>query len=160
MKELGDTIHIPFTLEHVKDRNLIIMMLKHESEMTRGDWGQERYRDPDGRVSISLDNEYAFNRRTLSDFGFDTDDESVSCYREIFHTYFHGPDNYDKEVINSSHYMRNNRCVFYKKEPLVPGNMLPDCRLYKIDGYTETSLYNAISQGGARQALVCAFSNS
>lgn len=162
MIDISNKVHIPFTIKHVKDRDLVIQMLKHESEIICSDWGQERYRDPDGRSTVSLDNEHAFNRKTLSDFGFQTDPQSVKCYREIFRTYFRGPDDYDREVINSSHYMRNNRCVFYKKQPFMPGDTLPDCRLYKIDGNTETSLYDAMgsSHSVANQALVCAFSNS
>lgn len=152
----------PFTEKHVRDRTLVIKMLQYEETQATSQWGQDRYRDPTNRVSISLDNEYAFNRKVLYHFGFDTSDESVTWYRRIFKTYFQNPYNYDKEVIESSYYMRNNRCVFYKEQPIVAGDPLPNCRLYMNDGYTETTLHNAIMSGdvSTKKAIVCAFSNS
>lgn len=157
MKEKPKVL-LPFTNDNVLDRDLVIKMLKHEEEIAIGDWGQSRYRDPSSRASISLDNEYAFNRTTLYDFGFDTSDESVANYRTIFRTYFKSPDHYDQEVINASYYMRNNRCVFYRSKPLVKGDLLPNCRLYMLDGTTETDLHSAIR--GSDKGLICAYSNS
>jgi hypothetical protein len=151
---------IEFTQEHLLDRDLIIRMLKHEEDIATSQWGQKRYKDPLNRVSISLDNEYAFNRRTLHDFGFSNSDQSVQNYRTIFRTYFKDPLNYDKEVIGSSYYMRNNRCVYYTAKPILAGELLPNCRLYMSDGVTETDLHTAIGGDGVRKALVCAFSNS
>lgn len=152
---------IDFTMEHVHDRDLVIKMLRHEEKIATGEWGQGRYRDPASRVSISLDNEYAFNRQTLHDFGFNTNDTCVDIYRSIFRTYFHGPDNYDMEVIGASYYMRNNRCVFYKAKPLSKGDLLPNCQLYQLDGKTQTDLHSAIKSSQTwSKGLICAFSNS
>lgn len=151
----------PFTKDHVNDRDLVIKMLKHETGIATGEWGQQRYRDPGSGTSVSLDNEYAFNRRTLHDFGFNTSDEDVLTFRTIFKNYFKGPDDYDKEVIDSSYYMKNNRCVYYQAEPLANGDLLPNCRLYKLDGTTATDLHSAIrGSSGASRGLICAYSNS
>jgi hypothetical protein len=153
---------VPFSSNQLLDRDLVIRMLCYEEQLATGEWGQSHYKDPSSRASISLDNEYAFNRRTLHDFGFDPSDQSVSNYRSIFRTYYNDPDNYDKEVINSSYYMRNNRCVFYRAEPLKVGTYLPNCRLYELDGTTETNLHDAIRDipHKWKKAIICAFSNS
>jgi len=148
---------IPFTHIHVKDKKLVMEMLKYEEEIATGEWGQNKYRDQYSRVSVSLDNEYMFNRKTLGHFGFNTNSISVSNYRTIFNTYFKDPDNYDKDVIDSSYYMRNNRCVFYREPPL---STIPNCRLYKLDGVTETDLYSAVCADTFKKGLICAFSNS
>ena len=57
---------------------------------------------------MSLDVEKMINRIVLNYFGFDTSNESVENYRTIFRTYFKSPNDYDVEVINSVHYMREN----------------------------------------------------
>lgn len=155
-----------FTRSDVENRDLVIRMLKHEEQLATSTWGQDRYKDPHSRTSVSLDNEYAFNRRTLLDFGYDTSESSVANYRSIFRTYFTDPDNYDKEVIGASYYMRNNRCVFYRGKQLEAGDLLPNCRLYMSDGSTETDLHSAIrghrGHRGHRamSGLICAYSNS
>lgn len=153
---------LPFTNDNVLDRDLVIRMLQHEEIIATSDWGQNHYRDPFSRVSISLDNEYAFNRKTLSDYGFNTSNENVANYRTIFRTYFKDPDNYDKEVINASYYMRNNRCIFYRSIPLKGGDLLPNCRLYMLDGITKTDLHSAIRGKDKlhKFGLICAYSNS
>lgn len=148
----------PFTQAQVQNRDLVIKMLQYEEELATGDEGQQRYKDPFS--GTSLDTEYSFHRQTLHHFGFEPSDESVANYRTIFKTYFKDPDNYDHEVINSSYYMRNNRCVFYRSKPLTAGDTLPNCRLYMLDGYTETDLHSAMRGKNARAAVICAYSNS
>jgi hypothetical protein len=151
-------ITIPYTVDHIFDRQLVINMLNYEEHVATSDEGQQRYRNKLNRPTISLDNEYAFNRMTLQHFGFNTDNNSVNNYRSIFRTYYHSPDDYDKEVINASYYMRNNRCIYYTSPILHIGDVIPDCPLLELDGTTNTSLYDIIS--GSRSTLICAFSNS
>jgi len=160
MVRLANKDYKPFREEDVRNRELVIRMLKHEEKIIRSDEGQARYANPLNEPYISLTNEYAFNRATLTEFGFDTSDESVENYRTIFRTYFRSPDDYDKEVIDSVHYMRNNRCVFYKAPLINKGGQIPDVRLYNLDGKTETTLHQACRKGNPEKTLVCAFSNS
>ena len=151
----------PFTVQNVKDKSLVIKMLQYEEELATSDWGQEQYRNHNS--TVSLNTEYLFNRKTLTYFGFDTSDESVSNYRSIFSNYFNSPTDYDADVIGASYYMRNNRCVFYTAKPLEQGDIIPDCPLFMLDGQP-TTLYDAMkksnSSASPSSALVCAFSSS
>lgn len=154
---MNDIEHL-FTEEHIHNRELVIQMLRYEERLIRSEEGQARYRNPYNRARVSLDNEYAFNRMTLAHFHFNTTDENVANYRKIFRTYFRSPIDYDKDVIESSHYMRNNRCVFYTAPALKPGDQIPDCRLYHLDGATTSSLHELVQDSA--KTMVCAFSLS
>lgn len=147
----------PFGQDDVNNKELVIKMLEYEEAYIRSDEGQARYKDPMTRPRVSLDNEYAFNRLTLAHFGFDTSDESVAWYRRIFRTYYRSPTDYDADVINASHYMRNNRCVFYTAPELNVGDEIPDVPLYRLDGKVQTSMYDVL---GEKRTMICAFSNT
>jgi len=168
-----------FTNTELANRDLIIRMLKWESEYMCSPEGQQRYRTIGSGQFTSLDNEYAFNRRVLREFGFATTDASVANYRRIFGTYFRSPSDYDTEVIQSSHYMRNNRCVFYTSPEIHPGDQIPDVPLLtssSSSGQMPISLYDAIRdyklpstattdsttplQKEWSRLFICAFSNS
>jgi hypothetical protein len=165
-----------FTENELSNRDLVIRMLKWESEYMCSEEGQQRYRTIGSGQFTSLDNEYAFNRRVLREFGFTTTDHSVANYRQIFRTYFRSPTDYDAEVIQASHYMRNNRCVFYTTPEIHPGDKIPDVPLLTSGaGQMPISLYDAIrdyklpstTQHDPTQQpkewsrlFICAFSNS
>jgi hypothetical protein len=149
-----------FTRECVLNKDLVMKMLKHEEEITKGTFGQDMYRNSFNDPFISLSVEKALNRQTLSDFGFDTSDESVQMYRTIFKTYFKSPDDYDREVINSVHYMRENKCVFYKHPSMKLGQRIPNVDLYRLDGETKTTLYDAIGHPRPEHTIFAAFSLS
>ena len=146
----------------LQDRDLVIRMLTWESEYMCSPEGQARYKAAGSGQFTSLDNEYAFNRMVLREFGFSTSDASVANYRRIFQTYYRSPTEYDREVINASHYMRNNRCVFYTSPELNIGDTIPNVPLLTPDS-TETTLYEAIYAYGTPgwgKLFICAFSNS
>lgn len=167
---------IEFKDKQLSNRDLVIRMLKWESEFMCSPEGQARYKTYGSGQFTSLDNEYAFNRRVLREFGFTTSDESVANYRRIFRTYFRSATDYDSEVINASHYMRNNRCVFYTTPEILVGDQIPDVPLLTTtpdNSYIPTTLYNTIrdytlvpSTGTPTQTrewsrlFICAFSNS
>lgn len=151
---------IPFTIDHVNNKDLVIKMLKKEEELIKSASGQERYKNIYNKPYISLTNEYAFNRKILSLFGFDTSDYSVNNYRSIFRTYYHSPTNYDHDVINSSHYMRNNRCVFYTSPSINVGDIIPNVELYEADGKTKTTIYDIVKKYNANETIIAAFSMS
>ncbi len=150
----------PFTMDNVKNKSLVIDMLNFEETFTKSDQGQLFYKNPFNRPYVSLDILYAINRIVLDKFNFDTSDKSVENYRTIFKTYFTSPDNYDKDVMQAVHYMRENKCVFYKYPPMKIGQKIPNTELTKLDGKTKTSLHDEISNGKGDYTVFAAFSLS
>lgn len=133
-----------FTQDNVLDKELIIRMLRREEEIVRSTEGQNRYRNPENKPFRSLTNEYAINRMVLAEFDFDPSTQSVKSYRNIFRTYYRSPTDYDEEVLNSVHYMRNNRCVYYTSPVISIGQDLPNADLFCIDGQTPKTLHDII----------------
>ncbi|VBB17925.1 hypothetical protein YASMINEVIRUS_388 [Yasminevirus sp. GU-2018] len=148
---------IPFTDQTLLDRELIIRMLKYEDTLILGEVGDRIYKDPTYEVSKSLFSEFVIHRMVLSHFGFDTSDESVLNYRKIFKTYYKSPTDFDKEVMQSVAYMRNNRCVYYTEKDVNVGDTLEDCRLYDLAG-NETTIRESL--GEFKHAFVAGFSDS
>lgn len=161
MKEdnVGHAPKQPFLKEHVLNRDLVLKMLQHEERLVFSPEGQDRFRNPLNHPDTTLNVDKGFQRNTLSHFGFDASDASLEMYRTIFRTYFRNPDDYDKEVIAASFYMRNNRCVFYKEPKLQVGEAVPDAPLVTPSG-EPTTIYKAIEALGTPKAIVCAFSES
>lgn len=122
--------NIDFGDNELLNRELVINMLKWESEFMCSPEGQARYKTDGSGQFTSLTNEYAFNRMVLRIFGFNTNANSVENYRLIFKTYFRSATDYDSEVINSSHYMRNNRCIFYTAPEINIGDQIPNVPLF------------------------------
>ncbi|MBA43141.1 MAG: hypothetical protein CMF62_03915 [Magnetococcales bacterium] len=150
----------PFTINTISNRDLVIRMLRREEEITRSEEVQESFKNVLNKPFISLDIEKMVNREVLYEFGFDTSDESVDNYRKIFKYYYKSPHDYDKEVLDSVHYMRNNRCVYYKSKPIKVGDQIPNCKIYKLDGETKTSIYDEISDSDYDKCIIASFSNS
>lgn len=146
----------PFTINDVKNKQLVIQMLNYEEQLTKSDYGQSLYKNTLNKPLISLTIEYAINRLVLAYFEFDTTDASVAMYRTIFKTYYKSPNDYDADVLNAVHYMRENKCVYYKMPVLQIGDKIPDCVLYNLNG-TETTLYDIPK---ASHTLIGAFSLS
>lgn len=152
---------VPFTSQDVNNEELVTKMLLWEQDLMKSDEGQSRYKNELNNPYISLTNEYAFNRQTLSQFGFDTTDSSVENYRNIFKTYFRSPDDYNHNVINSSYYMKNNRCIYYRSPIINIGDKIPNVSLFTSDGTIETTVYDAIHEnGGSNITVIAAFSMS
>jgi len=150
----------PFTMDDVKNKQLVIQMLKYEEQLTKSEYGQSLYKNTLNKPLISLNIEKALNRLVLSYFGFNTSDLNVETYRTIFRTYYNSPNDYDKDVLDSVHYMRENKCVYYKLPPLQLGDKIPNCDLYEIDGKTKTTLYDVINKTKSDYTLIEAFSLS
>jgi hypothetical protein len=149
----------PFTLEDVKNRNLVIKMLKYEDTIIHGEIGKQIYGDPSYKPRTSLFSQFSIHRLVLSKFGFTTSNNDVKNYRSIFLNYYQSPDNYDQEVLSSVTYMRENKCVYYKQPIIQIGDQLPNCRLYELDGKTETNLYEKFGQD-FNYMFIGGFSNS
>ena len=159
MVKLQQRNDIPFTTEHIKSKNLVIEMLKYENDLILGPIGKEIYSNFLFKPRISLTPEYSIHRKVLTYFNFDTSDESVNNYRSIFKYYYHSPTNYDKDVLSSVVYMRENKLVYYTSPSLKLGQIIPDCPLWKIDGTTKTSLYDTLGND-FNYAFVAAYSLS
>lgn len=159
-RDKGGTNYQPFTINHIKNKELVIKMLNYEEEFTKSDNGQLMYHNPLNRPLVSLTIEKSIQRIVLTKFGFDTSDESLVNYRNIFKNYYESPEKYDPDVLNATHYMRENKCVYYKQQPIELGDKIPNCRLYKLDGMTETTLYNEINKKIYDYTLVAGFSLS
>lgn len=150
----------PFTSDDVKNKQLVIQMLNYEEQLTKSDIGQSMYKNTLNRPLVSLNIEKSLNRLTLTHFNFDTTDKSVETYRTIFRTYYKSADDYDQDVLNAVHYMRENKCVYYKTPPLQIGDKIPNCTLYNLDGKVTTTLYDVINKRNADYTVIAAFSLS
>ena len=73
--------------------------------------------------------------------------------------YYKSPSDYDKDIISSVYYMKNNKCVFYDKPKINIGDNLIDCKLLDINGNI-TSLYAILNNNKFKHAFIGAFSNS
>lgn len=152
-----------FTNIHLLDRDLIIKMLKYEDSIILSPFGVKiRKLYPDG-----LDSDYIINKMTLKNFDFKTNNKNLQNYRKIFRTYYRSPSDYDKEVIDSVAYMRENKCVFYKlPEPQI-SEVIPNCDIYKLnDSFDKidsiTTIYDEIKNTYKypKHVFVTGFSNS
>lgn len=127
-------IKINFSLDHVKNKDLVIEMLRFEEKYNNSKEGQLIYKTKMNNTSATFFSNETISRKVLSHFGFNTSNESLEAYYNIFRTYFKSPFDYDKDVINSSFYMRNNKCIFYTMPELVAGDKMKNCNLLTLSG--------------------------
>lgn len=149
-----------FTSDDLMNRSLVINMLKYEEKLTKSEYGQSLYKNPSNNPIVSLTVEKILNRLTLLEFGFNSTDEDVEMYRKIFRTYYKSPVEYDEEVLNSVHYMRENKCVYYTSEIIKIGDIIPNCELFQLDGINKDDLYNVINQKNYDYIVIAGFSLS
>lgn len=149
-----------FTKNDIVNKDLVIKMLQYEEMLTKSEYGQNLYKNILNSPLISLNVEKTINRLTLDKFGFNTTDDDVNMYRTIFRTYYSSPFDYDKDVLDSVHYMRENKCVYYKVNPLNVGDSLPNCTIYNLDGRTQIPLHDIIKKKDFNYTLIGAFSLS
>lgn len=150
---------IPFTMEHINNKELVIGMLKYENDIILGPIGKGIYSNPLFKPRISLTPEYSIHRKVLSHFGFNTSDENVKRYRSIFKHYYNSPTDYDHEVLSTVVYMRENKCLYYTAPTIDYGDIIPNCQLYNLDGVTTTTLYETLGND-FEYAFVAAYSTS
>ena len=116
---------IDFTPEHVKDRNLIIKMLKYENNIILS-------QTPD-TLQTNFDFIIDTHKRVLANFGFNINNYCIQNYRKIFSNYYRSPTNYDREVLDSVVYTRENKCVYYTRPILNINDKIPNISLYDLD---------------------------
>lgn len=158
-KEQCEIDKIKFTLDHIQIKELVINMLKYEDQLMFSDVGKSIYNNYYYYPTKSLDAVYTLHRIVLNEFDFDTSDESVDNYRKIFSYYYKSPIDYDIDVLSSVFYMRENKCVYYKSPMLKIGDTLPNCRLYELNGKSETNIYDQLGNN-FRYGFIAGFSIS
>lgn len=159
MGKLDNTNFVPFTSGHIKNKQLVLSMLQYEDNFGKSDRGLNFYRTNLLQPRHTLNAIYAVHKCVLSHFGFDTSNESVTNYREIFRNYYKSPTDYDNDVISSVYYMRGNKCIFYNKHKLIEGELMIDCNLLNLNG-EKTTLFDELNKYNSNYYIVGAFSNS
>lgn len=149
-----------FTEENILDRELVLKMLRYEDKLYLSDVGQSIIGNPGMSNIYSLEAGKTIQRMTLDQFGFLASDESVANYRLIFNYYWRSAVDYDKEVLSSVFYMRENRCLYYTEAKLVPGDTVPNCQLYELDGSTKITLHQVLAEEPMKTTIVAAYSAS
>lgn len=157
MKITSDLIR--FTQDVVKNKDLILKMLKYEDTLFLSNNGQQ-FLNNYGSLTTSIEGSKSIQRCVLSNFGFLSTDEDLKNYRRIFHNYYISPVDYDKEILNSVYYMRENRCLYYTTEPLEKGNIIPNVNIYDLNSKKQINLHELIKSKQYDKTIVAAFSLS
>jgi len=155
---LGKTLK-PFTQETIKNKELILQLLKYEDDYYLSNEGQKLLIDRGNNIT-SLAGSKTIQMMTLNHFGFESDESSLANYRTIFHNYYKSSTDYDKDVLQSVFYMRENRCLYYTTKEIPVGDPIPDVELFKLDGSTKCNLHQIIKESDFDKVIVAGFSMS
>lgn len=150
---------ISFEETHIKDRYLILRMLKYEDKLFLSNQGQ-KFLQEYGENTTSLEGSKSIQRMTLNNFGFESTEQDLKKYRTIFHYYYVNSLNYDTEILNSVYYMRENKCLYYKSKPIELGIQIPNINVYGLDGTTQYDLHQLIRSKNYSKTILAAFSLS
>lgn len=152
---------IEFSQDHVRNRDLILKMLKAEEQLYMSKLGQEHILNHGGLSS--LDNVKTLQRQILKEFKFNPSNTSLDNYRTIIQTYYRSPDDYDQEIMSSVVYLRENRLLYYKTSKPEIRQTYIDLPVY--DRGSERKLYisdliKQAKQNGKTRLICAAFSVS
>lgn len=150
---------IPFDKSQIENKSLILKMLKFEDDYYLSDEGQQFLKDY-GKNTTSLEGSKSIQRLTLNEFGFESKEKDLKNYRSIFNYYYNSPNDYDKDILNSVYYMRENRCLYYNTKPIKIGDIIPNVNIYKLDGKTTTDIYSILKEKNYDKTIIGAFSLS
>lgn len=148
----------PFTRDDLHNRALILEMLQAEDNLFMSELGQEHLTHHGGLYSLEVNR--VLQREILAQYGFQSDDESLSNYRSIIHVYYRSPTDYDHEVMNSVVYLRENRLLYYKTTKPQQGEPFVDVEILSLDGKDKVKLSQLIMDSTKPRMLVAAFSTS
>ena len=81
----------PYTPADVRNRDLVLAMLRYEDSLFRGTKGQALFKDASFEHLTNLEAYYTFHRATLAQHGFSTTEQDVETYRTIFLNYYTSP---------------------------------------------------------------------
>jgi len=147
-----------FTFDDIKNKELILQMLKFEDKLYLSDKGQEIMIDHGNNITNNLGSK-AIQRLTLNNFRYLSDDENLSIYRKIFSYYYNSSNEYDEDILKSVYYMRENRILYYKEKSITIKSKIPNISIYKSDGKTLTDIYTNLNLN-SKFSLIAAFSMS
>lgn len=150
---------VPFDTFTIENKELILKMLKYEDELFLSEQGQ-KFLNEYGNNITSLEGSKSLQRLTLNKFGFKSEEQDLKNYRLIFNHYYNSPTDYDKDILSSVYYMRENRCLYYDTSSINIGDVIPNVNIYNLDGKTKIDLYSIIKNKNYNKTLVCAFSLS
>jgi hypothetical protein len=148
-----------FTKDDILNKDLIIKMLKYEDQLYFSNLGQQIMINHGNNIT-SNNGSKTIQRMTLNYFGFNSMDSDLDNYRTIFHNYYISPIEYDKDVLSSVYYMRENRLLYYKTKKINVNELIPDVSIFKLDGKTKTSLYAIIKENQYNKCIIASFSMS
>lgn len=164
MRQL-DAKAAPFDADRVEDRDLVLRMLAAEDALLLSRKAADMYTASSYFPQRSFTVERAVQRMVLRQFGFATDPDSVSNYRAIFSRYYTSPSDYDREVMGSVVYMRENRLLYYAAPPVGMGQCVAEqlgaCRVNSCGAEDATlTMMEAVRGMGCPTVFVGAFSGS
>ncbi len=148
-----------FTEKDIQNRDLVINMLKYENDIIHSDVGKSIYENEAYELFSSLETMFVIHRITLNAFGFTTTDSDVNNYRKIFSYYYKSPTEYDKQVLDSVTYMRENKCVYYTAKDFNVGDTFEDTQVYDLSGKNKVNISSKINSED-EYTFIGAFSNS
>ncbi len=155
----NNTIFKPFTLDDIKNRKLILSMLKYEDSIIHGDLGKQIYNNDSYEHFTSLEAMLSIHRIVLNHYNFSTTDSDIANYRKIFSYYYNSPESYDKEIINAVTYMRENKCVFYKGPDFNVGSKFENVEVSDLSG-NPVQLIDKLKNSKDDYTFIGGFSNS
>lgn len=148
----------PFTIDDLYNRKLMLEMLRKEDELFMSKLGQEHLTQHGGLTS--LEGNKVLQRDILNRFGYLADDDSLRLYRSVIHVYYKSPQEYDREIMNSVVYLRENRLLYYDTMKPRIGQKYVDVDLLTLDGTETVKLSSLMPPKPKTKLLVASFSTS
>lgn len=150
---------VDFSIEDIKNKTLVINMLSFEDTLYLSPEGQNILKDY-GNNFTSLEGSKIIQKKTLNKFNYSSTLNSLENYRKIFNYYYKSATDYDIDVIKSVYYMRENKCLFYKNKKLEIGEIIPNVKLFNLNGTNVTSIYDVLNEKKFNYCVIAAFSMS
>lgn len=156
---MGLSQTLTFGPEHLHDRDLILRMLKAEDQLYFSKMGQEHIAEHGGNTSTESGK--VLQRAVLLRFGFDPSEESIRTYRSVIHHYYKSATDYDKEIMDSVVYLRENKLLYYTTDKPLIGSTYKDVRVYDLmDNEVRISDLVERAHNKGKNLIVAAFSTS
>ncbi len=122
-------------------REKVIEMLLHEDSIIHSPEGTGIYKTLAHLPrKQTLEPEYLINGLTLKHFGYANTMANVKEYRSIIGKYYRSATDYDKDVMASVTYFRENKCLYYTSPELHVGD-----KLTKVPGVLDIQLRGAVA---------------
>ena len=149
-----------FTDVDIKNKELVLKMLKYEDDYYKSTEGQNIIKRKGMHNITSLEGGKTIQRLTLKEFGYNSNTDSLAKYRRIFHNYYNNSKDYDKDILSSVYYMRENRLLYYTTPKINIGDSIPDCNLYDIGTGNNRNLYDILNETNDKQVILASYSMS